>query len=103
VAAALDNAARNGVADRVRAVLGDVHTLDVPAAPLVLANLLTAAHIALADRYDARVEPEGVLILGGILDAEASAVAASVAARGFREHGRTTVDGWTTLELVRSV
>jgi ribosomal protein L11 methyltransferase len=102
VAAALANAARNEVGDHVHAVLGDARTLDVPAAPLVLANLLTAAHLALAERYIAHVTPGGVLILGGILDAEATTAAAAVAVHGFREHARAMIDGWTTLELVRS-
>jgi ribosomal protein L11 methyltransferase len=102
VAAARGNAARNEVGDRVHAVLGDARTLDLPAVPLVLANILTAAHLALAARYRMHVSPGGVLILGGILDAEAASVADALGRHGFREHARATIEGWTTLELVRT-
>src|SRR5439155_1113327 len=44
VASAMANAARNHVSDRVRCVLADAERLDEAAAPLVVANLLTAAH-----------------------------------------------------------
>ena len=51
VEAARANAARNGVEGRVRAVDADAATLAAAPAPLVLANLLAAAHHALAARY----------------------------------------------------
>jgi ribosomal protein L11 methyltransferase len=102
VAAAVANAARNQVAERVRTRLGDAHTVEVVPAPLVLANLLTSAHLALAARYAILVAPAGTLILGGILDGEATTVGDAVRAQGFRLHDRVSIDGWTTLELVAS-
>jgi ribosomal protein L11 methylase PrmA len=42
-----------------------------------------------------------VLLLGGILDREAEAVAASVASHGFVPRTARSIDGWTTLELER--
>lgn len=99
VAAAARNAALNRVADRVTCLVGNAASLDVPPAPLVLANLLAAAHLALAARYARRVAPGGALVLGGILDAEAARVEAALAAHGFAPARALSVDGWSTLEF----
>jgi ribosomal protein L11 methyltransferase len=99
VTAAGDNAVRNGVAGRVRPLLADAAALDVEPAPLVLANLLAAAHHALTTRYRALVGDGGALVLGGVLDAEAEAVASALAGHGFRRETARSVDGWTSLAL----
>ncbi len=101
VAAAAANAERNGVAGRVRCVLADAGALDAPPAPLVLANLLSAAHARLAPRYAALVTPGGALVLGGILEAEASGVADAVARNGFVPSETRAIEGWVTLRLER--
>jgi ribosomal protein L11 methyltransferase len=102
VASAMANAARNRVCDRVRCVLGDAGALADSAAPLVVANLLTAAHLRLAPRYARYVAPGGALVLGGVLDAEAAGVEVAVGGHGFAPRASTSVEGWTTLELVRA-
>ena len=99
VAAADGNAARNGVAGRVRAVVADAATLATEPAPLVLANLLAAAHRALAPRYRDLVGGGGALVLGGLLDAEADDVTAALAAHGFRREAARSLEGWTSLAL----
>jgi ribosomal protein L11 methyltransferase len=99
VTAAVDNAARNGVAGHVRAVVADAAALVAEPAPLVLANLLAAAHHALASRYRALVGAGGALVLGGLLDAEADAVVAALAGHGFRREVERSLDGWTSLAL----
>ena len=99
IAAAGANAERNGVSDRVRAVVDDVATLAAPPAPLVLANLLAAAHRAFGARYTALVADGGVLVAGGLLDAEADDVAAALAAYGFRREAARSLEGWTSLAL----
>jgi ribosomal protein L11 methyltransferase len=99
VAAATANAARNGVGERVRAVLGDAATLATEPAPLVVANLLASAHRALARRYAGLVAVGGALVLGGLLDAEASVVAAALAVHGFRGEAVRSLEGWTSLAL----
>ena len=99
VTAAQANACRNGVASHVRAVLADVATLAVAPAPLVLANLLAAAHRALARRYRELVAPGGVVVLGGLLDAEADGVAGALAAHGFVREAAESLEGWTSLAL----
>jgi ribosomal protein L11 methyltransferase len=99
VAAAARNAALNRVANRITCLVGDAASLDAPPAPLVLANLLAAAHFRLASRYARWVAPGGALVLGGILDAEAARVEAALAAHGFAPASALSVDGWSTLEL----
>jgi ribosomal protein L11 methyltransferase len=99
VAATEGNAARNGVAGRVRAVVADVATLATAPAPLVLANLLAAAHRALASRYRELVGAGGALVVGGLLDAEADDVTAVLTAHGFRREATRSLEGWTSLAL----
>jgi ribosomal protein L11 methyltransferase len=96
------NAERNGVAARVRCLLADASAVDPGATPLVLANLLAPLHRRLAGRYADLVAPGGVLVLGGILDGEASALEAHVASHGFAPAARLSREGWTTLELRRA-
>ncbi len=70
-----DNAARNGVADRVRTVLpGDIPALQ---ADLLLANILANPLIELAPRFAALVRPGGGVVLSGILADQAADVAAA--------------------------
>src|SRR2546426_259473 len=102
VASAMANAARNRVCDRVRCVLGDAGALADSAAPLVVANLRTTAHLRLAPRYARYVAPGGALVLGGVLDAEAAGVEVAVGGHGFAPRASISVEGWTTLELVRA-
>ncbi len=123
IAAAVANAARNGVPDRVRCAIadaeaaGDLPFYDSPSGrgcargsarrrqerfPLVVANLLAPAHLRLAVRYAALVAPGGALLLGGILDREADGVAAALRAAGFHERERVIHDEWTSLLLHRN-
>lgn len=99
VANAVANVARNGVADRVRCRVADVATLRAETAPLVVANLLSAAHCRLGPRYRASVAPGGTLLLGGVLDAEADRVVETLAPHGFAAARALSVEGWTSLEL----
>lgn len=98
-ASAVANAARNGVAERVSCVTADATEVEVAPAPLVLANLLAAAHRRLAPSYARQVAPGGALVVGGILDEEATDVGAALRAHGFAERAKVSVEGWTTLEL----
>ena len=99
VTATSANAERNGVAGRVRALVADAASLAAEPAPLVLANLLAAAHHALAPRYRDLVTAGGALVLGGLLDGEADAVVAALAAHGFRREAARSLEGWTSLAL----
>ena len=97
IANAVENIARNDVADRVRCEVANADAVVEEPAPLVLANLLSAAHHRLAARYARLVAAGGALVLGGILDAEADDVARAVARAGFTPVDRLSLDGWTTL------
>jgi ribosomal protein L11 methyltransferase len=99
VAAAVANVARNHVADRIRCVLGDAARFDEAPAPLVVANLLSAAHRRLGARYTRALLPGGTLLLGGILDGEGDDVASALGDHGFVPRESRSVEGWTTLEL----
>ena len=97
VAVATANAAINGVSERVLGRRQDAAAVDAPPAPLVLANLLTAAHVRLAASYARLVAPGGALLLGGILDDEAALVGDHVRGAGFDSVEPFSIDGWTTL------
>lgn len=101
VAATEDNARRNAVADRVRASVAGVDGWAGPAAPLVLANLLAAAHVTLAPTLAALVAPGGSLIAGGLLAHEVPAVAGVFAAEGCWLVELAEDDGWAALLLRR--
>jgi ribosomal protein L11 methyltransferase len=101
IAAATDNVAHNDVAARVECRLADATALDTPASPLVVANLLTAAHRRLAPDYARHVVAGGRLVLGGILDAEAEEVLGTVRGHGFALLEVRSIEGWTTLVLER--
>jgi ribosomal protein L11 methyltransferase len=97
VACAVRNAALNGVADRVAVVRADAATLIAEPAPLVMANLLTAAHVGLAAVYRRSVAAGGVLVLGGILDHEGPTAVAALAAQGFALEATRSIREWTTI------
>ncbi len=101
VAAARANAARNGVAERVRVELGSPEAWAGPAAPLVLANLLTPALVALAPALARRTTAPGRLIAAGLLAHDVPAVAASFVPEGFRLAEVVEHEGWASLLLAR--
>lgn len=72
ILATADNAARNGVGDRLAVHLPK----DEPAAtyPVVVANILATALDTLADTLAARVAPGGRIALSGILDGQQDAL-----------------------------
>jgi ribosomal protein L11 methyltransferase len=100
------NVAANGLAGRVRCV--EAAGFDAPAlraaAPfdLVFANILKGPLIALAPDMARSVAPEGIVILSGILNAQADEVIAVYQTAGFVLVGRDELTDWTTLVLRRS-
>jgi len=67
--------------------------------PLVLANLLTHTHLALAPQYARLVAPGGSLVLGGMLEDEDGRVSETLAAAGFTTRSRLALEGWASLRL----
>ncbi len=101
VVAARENAAANGVALDARELDLRHGGLPAPAAPTVTANLLRPllAHIAEAGFAG---EPPRALVVGGLLRAEADAIAAAFADRhGLRERARGERGEWAALTLSR--
>jgi len=67
--------------------------------PLVLANLLTHTHLALAPQYSRLVAPGGSLVLGGMLQDEDGRVSQALAGAGFTTQSRVALEGWASLRL----
>jgi ribosomal protein L11 methyltransferase len=97
VGAARTNAAANGVALDVRRL--DLRTDVLPAAPTVVANLLSPLLIACASRIAAPSVRH--VIASGILVPEADEVAAAFAAHGLNVAARRTRGEWAALLLDR--
>jgi ribosomal protein L11 methyltransferase len=96
--ATAENAARNGVSERLRICEG---VADLPArCDLLLANILAAVLIEHAEQFAARVRRGGELVLSGILAAEAGEVAAGFA-KWFDMRRFALRDGWVALSGTR--
>lgn len=67
--------------------------------PLVLANLLTHTHLALAAQYARLVAPGGSLVLGGMLQEEDGRVSEVLSGVGFTTRSRLALEGWASLRL----
>ncbi len=99
VRAARANAARNGLARRVRVLRADAAAYRVPGpCRVVVANLLAGLIRRCGRRLMAAVSrrPPGVLVLSGILESEYAGVRRYCAARGFRERQVWREGGWAT-------
>src|SRR5581483_8968333 len=93
VAAALENAANNGVA---RGFSADARAPDVDGAAYdcVVANILAGTLIELVDPIVSSVKPGGALFLSGVLVEQEPAVRASYVAKGLVHKGTATKNGW---------
>jgi ribosomal protein L11 methyltransferase len=101
VAATAENARRNAVAGRVRASVAGADAWAGPPAPLVLANLLAAAHLTLAPTLAALTTPSGSLVAGGLLTSEVPAVVGVFASVGCWLAEVAEHEGWAALLLRR--
>jgi ribosomal protein L11 methyltransferase len=102
VEATLANAAANGLADRVTAQLGSL-PLKPPAQrySLVLANLVAAVLIDLAEPLAAHTAPGGTLLASGIIEERADEVAAALNRSGFALGSRRDDGEWASLRCAR--
>ncbi|KGM56466.1 ribosomal protein L11 methyltransferase [Lysobacter arseniciresistens ZS79] len=93
-----DNADRNEVGERLSVHLPD----DEPAAdyPVVVANILATALVALADVLAARVAPGGRIALSGILAGQEDEVLAAYAS-AFEQLAVEQLDDWIRIDGVR--
>ena len=98
VAVAEENAAINGVADRLSVSATPIEAMD-GAYDLVLANIEAFVLIPLAEPIAARVRPGGVLVLSGVLNHQEREVLAAYP--GFRLQGASRENEWVALALQR--
>ncbi|MGK7294504.1 MAG: 50S ribosomal protein L11 methyltransferase [Candidatus Wenzhouxiangella sp. M2_3B_020] len=90
-----DNAERNGVADRIRAIApAECGELE---ADIVLANILAGPLADMAERIAGLVAPGGWLVLSGILESQFDQVDAAYRPL-LRPAGETHRDGWLRLD-----
>lgn len=84
---------------RILFVVGDLTTLEVPAADVVLANLTGGLLIRAAARLRQALKPGGVLIMSGLQADERDEVWQAFA--GLELEAEATEDGWTTFTARR--
>jgi ribosomal protein L11 methyltransferase len=100
VEATLANAAANGLPDRVTANLGSLPATPANAPyPLVLANLVAAVLIDLAEPLAAHTTPGGTLLASGIIDTRDDEVLDGLTAAGFVLGSRLDDGEWVSLRL----
>jgi ribosomal protein L11 methyltransferase len=105
VAVAKANAKANGAGQRIAfaRACGLAHPWVRHAAPfdLVVANILAAPLRALAPDLAKALRTGGILVLSGLLNAEAPDVISCYVAQGFRLSEHRQISGWSTLTLVK--
>lgn len=99
VEAALANAARNGLADRLVASVGTLPATAERRYPLVLANLVAAVLVELAPRLAAHLAVDGTLLASGIIEPKADAVVTAMDDAGLAVVSRHDDGEWVTLRL----
>ena len=97
VAAATENARRNGVADRVEILAGSL-PLNKPA-PLVMANLVATLHIELAPLLVGAMAPGGRLLTSGMFLTRADEAIAALESAGARLFDRWDEGEWVAAEF----
>jgi len=102
VEATLANARANDLGDRVMAQVGSLPSVPVGERyPLVLANLVAAVLIALAQPLAAHTGAGGTLLASGIIEGRAEEVLTALSAAGFALEGRLDDGEWASLHLRR--
>jgi ribosomal protein L11 methyltransferase len=97
------NAAANELGQRVTTQLGSLPSRPSGSPyPLVLANLVAAVLIDLAEPLAAHTAPGGTLIASGIIDGRADEVLAAFAASNLVVERRLDDGEWTSLRLRRA-
>jgi ribosomal protein L11 methyltransferase len=103
VEATLANAAANDLGDRITCQLGSLSSKAVREPyPLVLANLVAAVLIDLAEPLAAHTAPGGTLLASGIIEDRADEVLAALTDAGFALEGRLDDGEWVSLQLRHS-
>jgi len=98
------NAARNGVAERVRVIQGDALLLLPLVAPvrLVLANIISSVLVELLPAIGDALPRDGQAILSGILLEERAHMLGVLAAGGWRVEAEDAEDIWWSVLVTRA-
>ena len=99
VTAARQNAARNGLEDRLEVREGTLPATAELRYPLVLANLVAAVLVDLTPRLAAHLARPGTLLASGIIEPRASEVTAALAAAGLAVRDRRADGEWVSLRV----
>jgi ribosomal protein L11 methyltransferase len=102
VRATIENAERNGLADRVHAARGSLIDPADDTYELVLANLVAAVLVELAPRLAAHLAPDGTLIAGGIIAPRGDEVVGALSAAGLEVRERRDDGEWLSLRLAHA-
>ncbi len=96
--ATADNAARNGVTDRIQCLAPEAYSEN--SADFILANILAGPLVELAPVLLGSVKPGGTILLSGILQEQAEMVAGAYRA-DCQKICRHELDGWVRLTIQR--
>lgn len=95
---ARENAERNGVLDHLALAVGSIEAAaQNPPFDLIVANILSGPLIGMAPAIVSRLAPGGALVLSGILDEQAQAVAAAYEAQGLGQARFSRSGEWAAL------
>ena len=104
VPVAVRNAERNGVADRVRFLLGDAAVLAPLLGPaaIVLSNILRVVNVALLPEIGLALAPGGLAIFSGMEEAEATLFLPELMQAGFEVVDEVVDAGWWAVAARRA-
>ena len=100
---ARENAAINGVTDRVRFQTGDLLGGVSGRFELVVANIVADVVIGLLRNVGRHLSPGGAIVLSGIIDDRENDVVSAAAGSGFTVAETLRAEGWTALLLRQTV
>ncbi|MES9995222.1 50S ribosomal protein L11 methyltransferase [Desulfovibrio aminophilus] len=101
VECAEENATRNDVEDRLSLAVGSIDAVEPGVRfDLIVANILSGPLIGMAPLIVSRLAPGGALVLSGILEEQADAVAAAYEAQGLGSAERKISGEWAALTYV---
>ena len=92
-----ENAARNGVEDRLTVLVGDLSDKASGVYDLITANIVAAAILSLAPHVPALLAPGAVFIASGIIDTRKEEVLAGLRAAGLKPFDVREKRGWVCI------
>ena len=95
-----ENAAMNGVADRVRPILGDIHAIDRPQPyGFILENINRNILLEALPTTARLLAPDGVLLMSGFLEEDVAVLRTAAEEHGLRHTATCVRDGWVMLQF----